>query len=36
MFPKPGETEPSEKWAFVKKVTFDGASGLIASGFYPD
>jgi cytochrome c len=36
MFPKPGETEPSEKWAFVKRVTFDGTSGLIASGFYPE
>ena len=36
MFPKPGETEPSEKWAFVKKVTFDGTPGLIASGFYPE
>ena len=35
MFPKPGQTEPSEKWAFVKKVTFDGTPGLIASGFYP-
>jgi cytochrome c len=36
MFPKPGQTEPSEKWAFVKKVTFDGTPGLIASGFYPE
>jgi cytochrome c len=35
MFPKPGQTEPSEKWAFVKKVTLDGTPGLIASGFYP-
>src|SRR6201996_2132923 len=35
MFPKPGQTEPSEKWAYVKKVTFDGIPGLIASGFYP-
>jgi signal transduction histidine kinase len=35
MFPKPGQTEPSEKWAYVKRVTFDGAPGLIASGFYP-
>jgi cytochrome c len=35
MFPKPGQTEPSEKWAYVKKVTFDGTPGLIASGFYP-
>jgi cytochrome c len=35
MFPKPGQTEPSEKWAYVKKVTVDGTPGLIASGFYP-
>jgi signal transduction histidine kinase len=35
MFPKPGETESSEKWAYVKKTTYDGTPGLIASGFYP-
>jgi cytochrome c len=35
MFPKPGQTEPSEKWAFVKSVTLNGTAGLIASGFYP-
>ena len=35
MFPKPGRTEASEKWAYVKKVTIDGAPGLVASGFYP-
>jgi len=35
MFPKPGQTEPSQKWAYVKKVTVDGIPGLIASGFYP-
>jgi len=35
MFPKPGQTEPSEKWAYIKKVTLDGTPGLIASGFYP-
>jgi len=36
MFPKPGQTEPSKKWAYVKKVTVDGIPGLVASGFYPD
>ena len=36
MFPKPGQTEPSQKWAYVKKVTIDGIPGLIASGFYPE
>ncbi len=35
MFPKPGQTESSEKWAYVKKVTLDGTPGVIASGFYP-
>jgi len=35
MFPKPGQTEPSQKWAYVKEVTMDGIPGLIASGFYP-
>jgi len=35
MFPKPGQTEPSQKWAYVKKVTVDGTPGLVASGFYP-
>ena len=29
MFPKPGQTEPSQKWTFVKKVTIDGAPGLV-------
>src|ERR1700722_12021338 len=36
MFPKPGQTEPSRKWAYVKKVTLNGTPGLIASGFYPE
>jgi signal transduction histidine kinase len=35
MFPKPGQNEPSQKWAYVKKVTVDGVPGLVASGFYP-
>jgi signal transduction histidine kinase len=36
MFPKPGQTEPSQKWTYVKKVTIDGVQGLVASGFYPE
>jgi cytochrome c len=36
MFPKPGQTEPSQKWTYVKKVTIDGVPGLIGSGFYPE
>ena len=35
MFPKPGQTQPSQKWAYVEKVTIDGVPGLVASGFYP-
>jgi signal transduction histidine kinase len=35
-FPKPGQTEPSQKWTYVKKVAIDGVPALIASGFYPD
>ena len=36
MFPKPGQTQPSRKWAYVKAVKIDGVPGLIASGFYPE
>jgi cytochrome c len=36
MFPKPGATEPSRKWAYVKAVNVDGTPSLIASGFYPE
>lgn len=36
MFPKPGQTEPSRKWAYVKAVTVDGVPALVASGFYPE
>jgi cytochrome c len=36
MFPKPGETQPSQKWAYVEAVNVDGVASLVASGFYPD
>ena len=36
MFPKAGQTKPSQKWAYVKAVKIDGVLGLIASGFYPE
>jgi signal transduction histidine kinase len=36
MFPKPGQTQPSQKWAFVNAVKIDGVPGLVASGFYPE
>ena len=36
MFPKPGQTQSSQKWSFVKAVKIDGVPGLIAAGFYPE
>src|SRR5262245_55560799 len=36
LFPKPGQTVPSQKWTFVKRVTIDGTPGLVASGFFPN
>ncbi len=35
MFPKPGQTQPSQKWTYVKRVNVDGVPGLIGAGFYP-
>ena len=36
LFPKPGQTTPSHKWTYVKRVTIDGAPALLGAGFYPD
>jgi cytochrome c len=36
MFPKPRQTQLSQKWSYVKAVTIDGTPGLIGAGFYPD
>jgi cytochrome c len=36
MFPKPGQTQPSQKWSYVKAVNVDGTPGLIGAGFYPE
>ena len=36
MFPKPGQTQPSHKWSYVKAVRIDGTAGLIGAGFYPE
>ena len=36
MFPKPGQTTPSHKWTYVKRVTIDGSPALLGAGFYPD
>ena len=33
--PKPGKTEPSQKWSFVKAVKADGVA-LVGAGFYPE
>jgi hypothetical protein len=36
MFPKPGQTQPSRKWSYVKAVKIEGGTGLIGAGFYPE
>jgi cytochrome c len=36
MFPKPGQTQPSKKWSYVRAITVDGMPGLIGAGFYPE
>ena len=36
MFPKPGQTQPSRKWSYVKAVDIDGIPGIIGAGFYPE
>ncbi|GJH18453.1 sodium:calcium antiporter [Caballeronia novacaledonica] len=36
MFPKPGQSNPSHKWTYVKSVKIDGVAGVVGSGFYPD
>jgi cytochrome c len=36
MFPKPGQTQPSQKWSYVKAVQVDGVPALIGAGFYPE
>ncbi len=35
MFPKPGRTQPSRKWTYVRRVRIDGTPGLLGAGFYP-
>jgi cytochrome c len=36
MFPKPGESQPSHKWSYVKAVNIEGTPGIIGAGFYPE
>jgi methyl-accepting chemotaxis protein len=35
MFPKPGQSQPSQKWSYVKAVKVDGTPGYVGAGFYP-
>ena len=35
MWPKPGQSQPSQKWSYVKATTLDGAQGYLGAGFYP-
>jgi cytochrome c len=36
MFPKPGQTQLSQKWSYVKAVNIDGTPAIIGAGFYPE
>ncbi len=36
MFPKPGQTNLSLKWSYIKSVNIDGGKGIIGAGFYPE
>jgi hypothetical protein len=33
--PKPGETEPSQKWSYVKAVQAEGLA-VVGAGFFPE
>jgi cytochrome c len=33
-WPRPGETEPSEKWTFARRCEVDGVDCVVLSGFY--
>jgi cytochrome c len=36
MFPKPGQTQPSHKWSYVKGFKADDVVGLIGAGFFQE
>jgi cytochrome c len=36
MFPKPGQTQPSHEWSYVKGFKADGMTGLIGAGFFAE
>ena len=35
VLPKPSQTEPSQKWSYVRAVKADGVA-LVGAGFYPE
>lgn len=36
MLPRPGQTQPSNKWSYVRAVTIDGKPGFVGAGFYAE
>ena len=36
MWPKQGQTRPSLKWSYVRRVNLDGVPGLVGAGLYPE
>jgi len=36
VFPKPGQTQLSHKWSYVKGFKADGMAGVIGAGFFTD
>jgi cytochrome c len=36
MVSKPGETQPTQEWAYVRGINLGGIPSLVASGFHPD
>jgi cytochrome c len=36
MFPKPGQTQPSQRWVYVRGFNLGLLPSLVASGFYAD
>ena len=36
MWPKPGQTEPSQTWSYIKRVRVGEQDAWVGSGFYPD
>src|SRR5262249_52159452 len=35
-WPKPGETKPSQKWSYLKRVKVGGEALFVGGGFYPE